>query len=94
VSFKIFTKVDTNRVTKVGQVVGPTQMAFMPRRHILEGVLILHKTIHELPRKKMDGVLVKIDFEIACDEVQWSCLQQVMPMKVSTLNGVNAFIIC
>jgi hypothetical protein len=93
VSFKIFTKVETNRVTKVGQVVWPTHMTFMLGRHILERVLILHETIHELPTKKMDGVLLKIDFDIACDEVQWSCLQQVMGMKVSTLNGVNGFII-
>jgi hypothetical protein len=63
VSFKIFTKVGTNRVTQVAEkVIRPTQMAFMPGRHILEGVLVLHETIHELHRKKMDGVLLKIDF--------------------------------
>jgi hypothetical protein len=28
----------------------------MPRRYILEGVVILHETIHELHRKKMDGI--------------------------------------
>jgi hypothetical protein len=35
----------------------------MPRRDILEGVDVLHKTIHELYMKKMDGFLLKIDFE-------------------------------
>ena len=66
VSFKVFTKVATNRVTEVAQkVIRPTKSAFMPGRHILEGVLILHETIHELHRKKMDGVLLKIDFEKA-----------------------------
>jgi hypothetical protein len=35
--------------TKVAnKVIRPTQTAFMPGRHILEGVLVLHKTIHEL----------------------------------------------
>ena len=49
VSFKIFTKVATNRKTTVAQkVIRPTQTAFVPGRHILEGVLILHETIHEL----------------------------------------------
>jgi mannosylglycoprotein endo-beta-mannosidase len=72
VSFKIFTKVGTNRVTRVAHtVIRPTQTAFMPGRHILEGVLILHETIHELHRKKMDGVLLKIDFEKAYDKVKW-----------------------
>jgi hypothetical protein len=79
VSFKIFTKVGTNRVTKVAHsVVKPTQTTFMPGRHILEGVLVLHETIHELHHKKLFGVLLKIDFEKAYDKVNWSFLQQAM----------------
>jgi hypothetical protein len=53
----------------------------MPGRHILEGVVVLHETIHELHRKKMDGILFKIDFEKAYDKVKWPFLQQVMRMK-------------
>jgi hypothetical protein len=53
VSFKIFTKVATNRITSIAQkVINPTQTAFLPGRNILEGVVILHETIHELHRKK------------------------------------------
>jgi hypothetical protein len=82
VSFKIFTKVGMNRVAKVAHsVVRPTQIAFMPGRHILEGVVVLHETIHELHRKKMDGVLLKIDFEKAYDKVRWDFLQQALRMK-------------
>jgi hypothetical protein len=44
-------------------------------------VVILHETIHELHNKKMDGVLLKIDFEKAYDKVKWSFLQQSMRMK-------------
>jgi mannosylglycoprotein endo-beta-mannosidase len=44
-------------------------------------VVVLHETIHELHRKKMDGVLFKIDFEKAYDKVKWSFLQQTMRMK-------------
>jgi hypothetical protein len=78
----VFTKVGTNRVTGIAEnVVKPTQTAFMPGRHILEGVVILHETIHELHRKKMDGVLFKIDFEKAYDKVNWNFLQQAMRMK-------------
>jgi hypothetical protein len=43
----------------------------MPRKHILEGLVILHETIHELHRMKMDGILLKIDFEKAYDKVKW-----------------------
>jgi mannosylglycoprotein endo-beta-mannosidase len=53
----------------------------MSGRHILEVVVVLHETIHELHRKKMDGVIFKIDFEKAYDKVKWHFLQQAMGMK-------------
>jgi hypothetical protein len=82
VSFKIFTKVVTKRITGIAsKVIRPTKTAFMLGRHILEGVVVLHETIHELHRKKMDGVLFKIDFEKAYDKVKWSFLQQTLRMK-------------
>jgi hypothetical protein len=62
-------------------VISPTQSAFMRGRHILEGVVVLHETIHELHRKKMDGVIFKINFEKACDKVKLPFVQQVMRMK-------------
>jgi hypothetical protein len=71
VIFKIFTKVGTNRVTEVAHaMVRPTQTVFMPECQILEGVVVLHETIHELHRRKLDGVLLKIDFEKAYDKVK------------------------
>jgi hypothetical protein len=55
VSFKIFTKVLANRLTSVAcRVTKPSQLAFLPRRYILEGVVVLHETIHELKRKKAE----------------------------------------
>jgi hypothetical protein len=82
VCFKIFTKVGTNRITGIApKVIRPTQSAFLPGRNILEGVVILHETIHELHSKKMDGVLFKIDFEKAYDKVKWPFLWQTLRMK-------------
>jgi hypothetical protein len=76
VSFKIFTKALTNRVSGVAdKVIGPTQSAFIPGTNIMEGVVILHETIHELHRKKQSGVILKIDFEKAYDKVKWSFVQ-------------------
>ena len=43
VSFKIFTKVLTNRMALVAQkVTQPSQSAFMKGRNSLEGVIVLH----------------------------------------------------
>ena len=61
VSFKFFTKVAMNRLNKVAQiVVSPMQTAFLPGRNIMEGVVILHETIHELHTKKWNGSFSKL----------------------------------
>lgn len=46
-------------------VVRSTQTAFMKGRNILDGVVIQHETVHEVHRKKLNGVVFKIDFEKA-----------------------------
>ena len=81
VSFKIFTKVAANRISMVAQkAISPTQTAFLQGRNTMEGVVVIHETIHELHRKK-SGVIFKIDFEKAYDKVKWSFIQQTLRMK-------------
>ena len=53
----------------------------MPDRNILEGVVVLHETLHEIHSKKLDGVIFKVDFEKAYDKVKWPFLQQALRMK-------------
>jgi hypothetical protein len=53
VSFQNFTKVATNRISQVAQkVISPSQIAFLPGRNIMEGVIVLHKMIHEMYKLK------------------------------------------
>ena len=64
VSFKIFIKASTNRLSTIAQkIISPTQTTFLPGRNIMEGAIILHEIIHELHSNKQDGVIFKIDFE-------------------------------
>ena len=82
VSFKIFTKVATNRIVKIAQrIIKPSQTAFQPGRNIMEGAVILHETLHELHKRKQNGIIFKIDFEKAYDKVNWNFLQQALRMK-------------
>jgi hypothetical protein len=82
VSFKIFTKVLTNRLTSVAhRVIHPTQTTFLPGRNNMEGVIVLHETIHELHWKKHNGVIFKIVFEKAYDKVKWPFVRKVLEMK-------------
>jgi hypothetical protein len=56
VSFKILTKVFTNRISIVAKkVICPTQTAFMSGHNIMEGVSILHEIIHEMYRRELNS---------------------------------------
>jgi len=66
VSFKIITKVATNWITKIAhRVIRPSQTTFLPGRNIMEGAVILDETLHELHKKKQNGMVFMIDFEKA-----------------------------
>jgi hypothetical protein len=36
----------------------------------MEGVVMLHETIHELHRKRQDGVILMLDFKKAYDKLK------------------------
>jgi hypothetical protein len=55
--------VGTNHVTDIAhKVIRPTQLNFMPGRHILggEGIVVSHETIHELHWKKIDCMILRL----------------------------------
>jgi hypothetical protein len=58
VTFKIFTKVATIRLkTLEDHVVRSSQTTFIQGRNILDGVVMLNETVHELHSKKLNGVI-------------------------------------
>ena len=82
VSFKILTKVATLRLNSVAShIIRPTQTTFMQGCYILDGVVTLHETVHELHWKTMDGAILQFDFEKPYDKVKWPFLHQVFRMK-------------
>lgn len=61
VSYKI-TKVLAVRLRIViDDLISATQTPLIKDRYIMEGVVLLHETIHEIQSKKEAGVLMKID---------------------------------
>jgi hypothetical protein len=82
VSFKIFTKVMVNRMNGIAsKLISPSQTAFILGKNIMKGVVMLHEIIHEIHRKKMSGVILKLDFEKVYDKVNWEFLQQTLRIK-------------
>jgi hypothetical protein len=78
VSFKIFTKVMVNRMNGIAsKLISPSQTAFILGKNIMKGMVMLH----EIHRKKMSGVILKLDFEKAYDKINWEFLQQTLRIK-------------
>lgn len=42
---------------------------------------MLHEIMHELKKKKMSGVILKIDFEKAYDNIRWDFVEEVLIKK-------------
>ena len=61
----------------------------MRGRNILEGVIILHGTGHELHHKNQSEVIFKIDFEKAYDKVRWDFLMPTLRMKGFSLKWIG-----
>jgi hypothetical protein len=77
-----FTKVLSIRLMEVAaETISKTQTAFIKGRNILEAVVILHELIHELKTKHQEGIILKLDFEKACDKVNWEFLKEVLVQK-------------
>jgi hypothetical protein len=77
--FKIFTKFITNRFSlMIDRLVCQQQSAFIKGRFILESVVSAHKIIHEMHRKKVKGLVFKIDYEKAYDRVNFDFLYDIL----------------
>ncbi|XP_066396066.1 uncharacterized protein [Miscanthus floridulus] len=68
-----------NRVAD--KVISHTQSAFVPGRYILDGVVVIHEVLHELPSTKQSGIILKLDFEKAYDKMSWRFLEEAMQKK-------------
>jgi hypothetical protein len=44
----------------------------------MEGVVILHETMHEMKKKTQSGVVFKIDFEKMYNKIKWSFVKQTL----------------
>ena len=77
-----FTKLLMGRLSSVAEkLISPSQTAFIKGRYIYDGAVMLHEVIHELKQKKMQGVLLKIDFEKTYDSIRWDFVEKVLQRK-------------
>lgn len=76
---KAISKVLMNRLKGViNDLIADEQSAFVAKRSILEGPLILNKVISWLKKSKGQGMFLKLDVAKAFDSVYWEFLDKVL----------------
>nr|CAD1827580.1 unnamed protein product [Ananas comosus var. bracteatus] len=79
---KLISKVLASRLqTVLGQLINPYQAAFLKGRHISDNFNCAHILVHHLYTNKQRAALLKIDFERAFDQVDWSFLLNLLQAR-------------
>lgn len=81
VSYKILTKVITNRLKRImHELIGPQQSSFVPGRQITDNVLVYQEVLHSMKKKTgTKGMMaIKIDLEKAYDRLSWKFIRETL----------------
>jgi hypothetical protein len=81
-SFKIFAKALNTRLEVLcTRLLAPNQTAFVKGRYIRESVVATHEIIHGDVRSGEKGIVLKLDYEKAYDEVSWEFLKEMFTSR-------------
>ncbi|XP_057432823.1 uncharacterized protein LOC130725628 [Lotus japonicus] len=73
--YKIASKILVKKLKEVlPKLIGANQFAFLGKRKMLDGVLVVNEVILEANHKKKPTIVFKVDYEKAYDSVQWDFL--------------------
>jgi hypothetical protein len=55
--------------------------AFLGGKNIMSNILALHEVLHDVKRKGKVGIVLKLNFEKACDKVHWGFLMRCLRLR-------------
>ena len=77
--YKIISTVIANRLKPLLPfIISPEQEGFVEGRQILDGIILVHETIHSLKTTKALGMLLKLDLSKAYDKLNWQFLAGIL----------------
>ncbi|CAA0825525.1 Unknown protein [Striga hermonthica] len=81
VVYKLVTKVLTTKMKRLMPLlIGPTQVSFIPGRHITDNIVIAQELIHTMRtvKGKRGYMVIKVDLEKAYDYVRWDYFEETL----------------
>jgi len=77
--YKLLAKVLARRLAAVmNSIISSSQSAFLKGRHLVDGVLVVNELVYYAKKVKKECLIFKVDFEKACDLVDWGVLEYMM----------------
>ena len=79
VIYKIISKVIANCLKPLlPLIISSEQARFVEGRQILDGIIMVHETIHSLKATRILGMLLKLDLSKAYDKLNWKFLAGIL----------------
>ena len=98
VIYKLISKVLANRLKKIlYNVIHEAQSAFVPRRPIIDNVVVAFETMHSIAKRKKGkagSMAIKLDMSKTYDRVEWTYLGSMMRKMGFKEKWISLIIIC
>ena len=79
VIYKIISKVISNKIQPLlPLLISPEHVGFVEGRNFLDGIILVHETIHSIKIGKIPGMLLKLDMYKSYDKLNWKFLAGVL----------------
>jgi len=77
--YKLLAKVFARCLAKVmNLIISSNQLAFLKGRNLVDGVVVINEIVDFARKFKKECLILKVDFEKACDSVDWGFLVYMM----------------
>jgi mannosylglycoprotein endo-beta-mannosidase len=77
--YKIISKIIANRIKLIlSRLLSEEQLGFLQGRQIQDAIGTIHECLHNIKRKKLKSLVLKLDLQNAYDFINWDLLRMIL----------------